>query len=50
MNIDAAIKAAQERIHRSIGQRARAAKRAIAERVEWERGTMVLRFIADDLK
>ena len=37
MNIDQAIKAAQERLHRSIGQRARAEKRAIAERVAAEK-------------
>ena len=30
MNLDAAIKAAQERLHRQIGQWARAAKRDIA--------------------
>lgn len=50
VNIDAAIKAAQERVHRQIGQWTRCAHRKVRERAEWERGTMALRFIADDLK
>ena len=40
MNIDAAIKAAQERIHRSVGQRARFEKRWISELVAFHRRRM----------
>ena len=50
MTIDAQIKSAQERLHRQIGQWARFAHRKVAERAQWERGTMALRFMADDLK
>lgn len=41
---------AKNRLHRQIGQWARFAHRKVKERAEWERGTMALRFIADDLK
>ena len=37
MNIDQAIKAAQERIHRSVGQRARFEKAWIADLAMWHR-------------
>ena len=40
MNLDAEIAAAREHLHRSIGQRARWARYAIAERTERERAVM----------
>lgn len=40
MNVDAEIKAAQERIHRQIGQWARRDKRWIAEAVAYQRARM----------
>lgn len=40
VNIDQAIKAAQERIHRSVGQRARFEKRWVAELAAYHRRRM----------